>query len=611
MAVQAVCDAPRIKANKASKANVFQRTADISTCRDWQRAIWLLHAMPQEFVRPTVVSYNASLNVIALQESWTRAIQLLVGVHDSALRLDSISHNAALKGYQDNWGAATELLRSQQVQALKSDTIAYNALLKTYSAAGLWKLATEILGNLQPDLITFNTLISSSSRGSWWFLALHQLQRASFSAAVTAEMGPGLRAAAGACARGGVWMRASSLVARMKELHLQVNQLAMGHVTGSAGSTWRRAQWMAEQFHPGRKENLILHNSVMRRSPWQAARFVLTRLAAPNTISLCTALRTGGPWHLALGFLEQMLVCRFAHNRICCNAAIDICRQHGRWQECLQLPSSWDEDSSGIFVSHALIEAGLWVQAQGRLWRLQHFGVVAAGLAVMGCHQWDMAHATLRSCIDGRIQADLVSYNAILAHHGDWGALMELLSAMCARSLTPDAASFPSAMLGCEKASAWHHAIRLASSSNDLVTQNAAIAAAGRALDWRLNVEVLGNMPRIRLQPDVISYNATIDGCEKCCRWSVAVQLLGDLQSSADELSFKVALAACEKEQMWRQLLRVLADMRRYQLLPSAWTYETSADLCETCWVPLPLPHILEELHDLAQGGLQRVSKKD
>lgn len=35
--------------------------------------------------------------------------------------------------------------------------------------------------------------------------------------------------------------------------------------------------------------------------------------------------------------------------------------------------------------------------AAGRLWRLQHFGVVAAGLAVMGCHQWDMAHATLRT----------------------------------------------------------------------------------------------------------------------------------------------------------------------------------------------------------------------
>lgn len=45
-----------------------------------------------------------------------------------------------------------------------------------------------------------------------------------------------------------------------------------------------------------------------------------------------------------------------------CNAAIDICRQHGRWQECLQLPSSWDEDSDLADTDGGL--SSLMVQAR-------------------------------------------------------------------------------------------------------------------------------------------------------------------------------------------------------------------------------------------------------
>lgn len=40
-------------------------------------------------------------------------------------------------------------------------------------------------------------------------------------------------------------------------------------------------------------------------------------------------------------------------------------------------------------------------------------------------------------------------------------------------------------------------------------------------------------------------------------------------------------------------VLRVRSCLRPVGI-SKAWTYETSADLCETCWVPLPLPHILE-----------------
>lgn len=96
----------------------------------------------------------------------------------------------------------------------------------------------------------------------------------------------------------------------------------------------------------------------------------------------------------------------------------------------------------------------------------------------------------------------------------------------------------------------------------------------------------------------MLSCNVAIDACQKCSRWAETLQLLGNF---VDELSFKVAMAACEKMARWQQLLTLLTEMRTSRMAANAWTYEMAANLCES---PLPLPQLLEELEELAQGGM-------
>eukprot|EP00435_Cladocopium_sp_Y103_P060410 s557_g22.t1 len=523
-------------------ANVFQCTAAISGSGDWRGALQILQAMPHHVVRPTVVSYNASLNLHP-QSAWQRATQLAAGAAETH-QLDAIRNMAQCSLGHGN----------PQVKSVEADDYTYNSAMNSLSATGEWERSQQLvelcLQTGRPDHVTFNTLLTSCSRGRCWHVALHTL---TVSEQIHGDMSG--------------------------DLHLELSSVSLGAllsaVKGSESTgAWRRACWMA-QCHTGQTSNVILHNSAMACSPWTASWTLLERLAAPNVISFSTAMRAGGPWPLALNILEQMLVRRFVPNRICCNGAIDACRQHGQWQHaCLLTCGEDSEDSSLIFTADSCIAAGQWLQARGLLKAMWDRGsqVSQVAMTISSASQCQLSLVFIihvdQSSVLRHLRADLVSYNSLL-QPAEWCQQLQLMGGMCSLLLTPDATSRSSTMLGCEKASAWRHAICLADVEYELVTQNAAMAASARACDWRLQLDGLKQMPRRRLQGDVLSCNVAIDACQKSSRWAETLQLLAG-NFLVDELSFKVAMAACEKMARWQQLLVLLTAMRSNRMVANA-----------------------------------------
>lgn len=434
---------------------MFQCTAAISGSGDWRGALHILRAMLHHVVRPTVVSYNASLNLHP-QSAWQRATQLAAG---AAAQLDAISYNALMQSCGEKWLTSLRILWTLQVTSIEADDYTYNSAMKSLSATGQWERSQQLvelcLQTGRPDHVTFNTLLTSCSRGRCWHVALYTLK---LSEQIHGDMSAvGLRAAVSACARGGGrWVRAMSLVARIKDLHLELSPVSLGAllsaVKGSeSAGAWRRAWWMM-QCHAGQSSHLILYNSAMACSPWAASWTLLKRLAAPNVISFSTAIRAAGPWPLALNVLEQMLVCRFVPNRICCNGAIDACRQHGQWQRACLLTMEDSEDSSLIFTADSCSAAGQWLQARGLLQAMWDRGsqVSQVAMTVCGAGSWKLGQLMIRSFVLHHLRADLVSYNSLLP--AEWCQQLELMGGMSSVLLTPDATSRSSTMLGCEKA---------------------------------------------------------------------------------------------------------------------------------------------------------------
>ena len=57
-------------------------------------------------------------------------------------------------------------------------------------------------------------------------------------------------------------------------------------------------------------------------------------------------------------------------------------------------------------------------------------------------------------------------------------------------------------------------------------------------------------MPRAKVIPNEISYNATISACEKGGRWQQALMLLEAMQKvkvTPSEISYTATISACEK----------------------------------------------------------------
>ena len=117
----------------------------------------------------------------------------------------------------------------------------------------------------------------------------------------------------------------------------------------------------------------------------------------------------------------------------------------------------------------------------------------------------------------------------------------------------------------------------------NLITYNANITACGRSSEWQQSLALLQEAQHRSLQPDCTSYNATFTACERGSAVQVASEVLSHMHASAipaDLYTYNASISACGKDARWELATSILFALPK-QTKPDAVTYGAALSACE------------------------------
>ncbi|CAE8683074.1 unnamed protein product, partial [Polarella glacialis] len=220
--------------------------------------------------------------------------------------------------------------------------------------------------------------------------------------------------------------------------------------------------------------------------------------------ALVSACERSRRWDSALALVEEMLQAGLRPSVVTCSAAISACDKGQRWEWALQLLQDMPS-------------------ARLRL-RPNTFSYAAAVSACEACRQWEWALQVFGESLRASCPPSVVSYGAALSaceKGGCWDGALWLLADMSRRNLSPNT-----------------------------IVCNAAISACARSSGkWQNCLALLASLPGLGLAPELLSCGAAVHGCAAAGRWSLVLQLLGDmreLEIRPDAPVLMDAFEACE-----------------------------------------------------------------
>lgn len=147
----------------------------------WLQALQLLERMQRKGPRPNVISYNATLNVLAKARRWEEAIHVL---QDCCARgmADTRSYNATLESirtHQQAESLSLELLAQMQRHRIQQSVVTLGTLVA--ASAANWRRCLSLVQQAQeqsisPNTVVCNSLITACEKGSQWPRSLVFLQ---------------------------------------------------------------------------------------------------------------------------------------------------------------------------------------------------------------------------------------------------------------------------------------------------------------------------------------------------------------------------------------------------------------------------------------------------
>lgn len=127
-------------------------------------------------------------------------------------------------------------------------------------------------------------------------------------------------------------------------------------------------------------------------------------------------------------------------------------------------------------------------------------------------------------------------------------------------------------MSACERAAHWRRSLELFAALRARPEAplgagccNAAISACAAGRLWQHGLQLIGEMPRLQVQPDIISYNAALSSCERGGKWEHALHLFGTMASATirpDTRTHSTVLGALAKGGDWPRCLALIESMR-------------------------------------------------
>ncbi|CAK9101589.1 unnamed protein product [Durusdinium trenchii] len=382
---------------------------------------------------------------------------------------------------------------------------------------------------VKPNVISCNSVISSCEKAGEWQQALHFLEYMD-----TVAVEPSIisyNAAISACEKANHWRQALELFT----LASTQTRLA-GDVVGvnAALSACAKAAAQTQAL------------SLFRAMPQMKL--------LPDVISYSTVI-TGQPWPQVLNLLELMGSAAVQPNTITRNAAITSC-------------------VTGVWPS--------WPVALELLRAAEHRS------------QPNRSPLGQRSSIS-HLAEESVATNVVLSgcvRAAAWQAALELFAKMV-EVASADAVSYSVAISAAEEATAWQDALLLllatprdAAAPLAFAAAISTVARAGHAR-WPWALELLRQMAREEVLPDVVCFNAAISSCEKAGQWPQALSLLDELgrRRTASVVSYSAAISALRSAPSGVERARVLFDaMQGARVQPNVVSFVSLLSCYETAW---------------------------
>eukprot|EP00438_Fugacium_kawagutii_P021124 Skav213914 [mRNA] locus=scaffold1439:235235:236881:- [translate_table: standard] len=212
-------------------------------------------------------------------------------------------------------------------------------------------------------------------------------------------------------------------------------------------------------------------------------------------------------------------------------------------------------------------------------------------------HQWKTAADMMRQMHRNRISKDIITFNTILSplKRGQWREAQALLESMPSASVAWDAFSI-SACLHPEN---WKGATRIVDQYNGPVDTAGFNSVIGLSHSrWRSSLQVLFDMPAIRVQINRRSWNAMLAVNFQETPWEfgmAAIQAPCEGCEVPDIISFNSAASACEKQRAWKSALKLFSTLRARGLQPEV----VSCNNAIMASAKRPWPEILVKLDEM------------
>ncbi|CAJ1339851.1 unnamed protein product [Effrenium voratum] len=470
-----------------------------------EAGVRLLQALPKKRLQVNVIHYGVLLHALELKGSWNVTTQLLDQMSQQQVPSNVVTYGSAMKHLSRSaWQRALALVAGMPQDAnLQQDPRSFlagwqrpNAITQT-----MYTVAEAAAAQVCMELLQVMTVMLLERNDYHFGAAIH------------------------ACERPGLWRLALGLLQRMRSLHVRGNVVTF--TSGLSANAWPQA--------------VALLKAMVQAGPQPNV------LSFGATISACEDAEVGGQWDVALQLLRQLPVHAVRPNEVICSAGVRACANLG-WQLPLQLLKTMAEEAlqNDDVVLNAAI-SGLAPDASRRSAARRGKGD-ASPSAGGASNAWPLAAGYLRRMVQEGITPDVISFSCAVAAFelsGLWLLASSMLAAMALVALRANAITLRGAARACESAlsPAWQAALRLA---GEVVSCNSVLYSCVQAGNLHKALEVLRQMQGKRVDPDVLSYDILVKGCQTAGRWEHVPALLSSsavLQRHCDRWLYSSGLS--------------------------------------------------------------------
>ncbi|CAL1173055.1 unnamed protein product [Cladocopium goreaui] len=135
--------------------------------------------------------------------------------------------------------------------------------------------------------------------------------------------------------------------------------------------------------------------------------------------------------------------------------------------------------------------------------------------------------------------------------------------------------------------------------SPNVVSFNATLSAAARGAEWSLALQLLKEMQSSFVSPDIISLGASINAFEPSRSWQQVLELIDDFMTMAiapDLRAWNAAMTCCIRGEVWHRAVQMFSTMEKHLLMPNEVSYNALLSACERGQHWEPVLRTLEEM---------------